>query len=228
MVDLSRARPMFSGIVDAIGQVQAMETSSNGKTLVVRAEGYWTDVATGASIAIDGVCLTVTRVERNDARFDVITETLRRTTLGGLRTGGLVNLQKSLAVGDRVDGHFVQGHVDAIATIDRVERSAADYICWFVPDASAMSYIIPKGGVSIDGVSLTVAEVRDDRFSVALIPTTLERTSLGNKGEGDRVNIETDILARTVVHHLQSLGQVDGAGGLTLESLRRAGFVSAD
>ena len=109
---------MFSGIVDAIGQVQAMETSSNGKTLVVRAEGYWTDVATGASIAIDGVCLTVTRVERNDARFDVITETLRRTTLGALRTGEPVNLQKSLAVGDRVDGHFVQGHVDAIATID--------------------------------------------------------------------------------------------------------------
>ena len=126
---------------------------------------------------------------------------------------------KLLKFGGRIEHQCLSG---------RVERSAADYICWFVPDASAMSYIIPKGGVSIEGVSLTVAEVRDDRFSVALIPTTLERTSLGNKGEGDRVNIETDILARTVIHHLQSLGQGDGAGGLTLETLRRVGFVSAD
>lgn len=220
---------MFSGIVDAIGNVRAMEPSASGKTLAVRAEGYWADVAIGASIAIDGVCLTVTHVDGDEARFDVITETLRRTTLGALRAGEAVNLQKSLAVGDRVDGHFVQGHVDAVAVIDGVERSAADTIYWFVPDGLAMSFIIPKGGVAIDGISLTVVDVRNDRFSVALIPTTLERTTLGTKRDGDRVNIETDILARTVVHHLRSIADVDGDGGVALKrGTLRGGFGFAD
>lgn len=219
---------MFSGIIDGVGHVRTMETSSNGKTLVVRSPGYWTDVPVGGSIAIDGVCLTVTRSDRDDARFDVITETLRRTTLGGLRSGDRVNLQKSLAVGERVDGHFVQGHVDAVARIVGVDRSASDYICWIAPDESAMPFIIPKGSVAVDGISLTIADVETDRFSVAIIPTTLDKTTLGAKGEGDRVNIETDILARTVVRHLQSMTDGAGTGELTMETLRRAGFVKAD
>lgn len=195
---------MFSGIIDAIGEIESSVQTPAGRRLSVRAAGYWYGVNDGASIAIDGVCLTVTGVQGDVAAFDVVAETLRRTTLGELAIGSRVNLQKSLAVGDRVDGHFVQGHVDAMATIVKIDRSPADVRYWFAPDAAALPYIIPKGGIAIDGISLTVVGARDAMFDVALIPTTLERTTLGAKVAGTRVNIETDILSRTVIHYLQS------------------------
>ncbi|MFQ5502335.1 MAG: riboflavin synthase [Phycisphaerae bacterium] len=217
---------MFSGIIDTIGRVQASRTAQGGRTLVIRAPGYWADVSTGGSIAVDGVCLTLTRSDRNDAEFDVIAETLRRTTLGELKPGDQINLQKSLAVGDRIDGHFLQGHVDAVATVTRVEQSALESVWWFSMDREPMTCIVPKGSVAIDGISLTVAGVDSDRFGVALIPTTLERTTLGDKRTGARVNIETDILARTVVHYLKSIrvGDTRATDSLTAETLKRHGF----
>lgn len=221
---------MFSGIIDAVGTVRQVHPVAGGQRLFIRAEDYWADVAAGASIAIDGVCLTVTRIEGNTAAFDVITETLRRTTMGGLRSGDRVNLQKSLAVGDRIDGHFVQGHVDAVATLARVDQSERESVRWFSTDPAAMQCIAPKGSVAIDGISLTVAEIRDDLFGVALIPTTLERTTLGDKRVGSRVNIETDILARTVVHFLRSLTEAPrgAAGPITPDLLARRGFDDSD
>jgi len=194
---------MFSGIIDAVGQVRQCKPTPGGRELVLRAPDYWSNVPQGGSIAVDGVCLTLTRAEQSDACFDVIAETLRRSTLGDLRPGDQVNLQKSLAVGDRIDGHFVQGHVDAIAKITRIHRPQGESVWWFRADRPAMACIIPKGSVAINGISLTVVDVRDDQFSVALIPTTLERTTLGKKRVGDRVNVETDILARTVVNYLR-------------------------
>lgn len=206
---------MFSGIIDAMGSVAASRETPGGCELILRAEGYWQGVSAGSSIAVDGVCLTVTRIEGHEAHFDVITETLRRSTLGRLRPGNFVNLQKSLKAGDPIDGHFVQGHVDAVATIVQTERSEMEYKWWYTMDPAAMTYIIPKGSVTIDGISLTVADLASDRFSTALIPTTLERTTIGRKQEGDPVNVETDILARTVVHHLQSLsGRADMTAGM--------------
>lgn len=194
---------MFSGIVDAVGRISSIRQNPGGQELCVRAPGYWNAVSAGESVAVDGVCLTVTRVEQDEASFDVITETLRRSTLGDLRAGDGVNLQKSIRAGQTMDGHFVQGHVDAIARIGRVEQSAAEAKWWFAPDAEAMQYVIPKGSIAIDGISLTVVDVTDSSFSVALIPTTLQRTTLGMKRPGQKVNIETDIIARTVVHHLR-------------------------
>lgn len=197
---------MFSGIVDEVGEIVASQTTPSGRRLAVSAPGYWKGVHGGASIAIDGVCLTVTGISNDVAEFDVVAETLRRTTLGELVAGSRVNLQKSLAVGDRVDGHFVQGHVDAMATVVKIEHDPSDVRWWFAPDPAALPYIIPKGGVAIDGISLTVVSVTEGMFDVALIPTTLQRTTLGQKAAGARVNIETDILARTVVNYLQSMG----------------------
>lgn len=196
---------MFSGIIDAIGRVSAVRQMSGGCELILRAADYWCGVEPGASIAVDGVCLTLTRLEGDDAHFDVIAETLRRSTLGRLRTGNGVNLQKSLKAGDAIDGHFVQGHVDAVATVAKVEQSERESIWWYTMEPEPMAYIIPKGSVAIDGISLTIADLQGDRFSTALIPTTLERTTLGGKREGDVVNVETDILARTVVQHLRTL-----------------------
>jgi riboflavin synthase alpha subunit len=216
---------MFSGIIDAIGNVRECRLTPGGQTLIIHAPDYWSDVGPGSSIAIDGVCLTLTRADRADAHFDVITETLRCTTLGNLQPGHGVNLQKSLSVGDRIDGHFVQGHVDAVATITRVEKSPRESVLWFMMDARAMAYIIPKGSVAIDGISLTIAEVSGGSFSVALIPTTLERTTIGKKAIQGRVNVETDILARTVVHYLKNAANPAALSTrLTPENLSRHGF----
>ncbi len=217
---------MFSGIIDAIGLVQSARVVTVGSELTVRAPGYWKGLRGGASVAIDGVCLTLTRADEQDATFDVIAETLRRTTLGRLTAGNPVNLQKSLAVGDRIDGHFVQGHIDAVAEVARVEQSPNEALWWFRLKPEALRYIIPKGSVAIDGISLTVAKVQKDAFCAALIPTTLKRTTLGEKKVGAYVNIETDILARTAVYYLESVVGHDGsaAASLTLEKLRQEGF----
>lgn len=203
---------MFSGIIEAIGEIHTLAETPGGRTLTVRAPGYWSGMRLGASVAVDGVCLTIAAVDDRDARFDVVAETLRCSTLGHLRPGAGVNLQKALAIGDRVDGHFVQGHVDAVAAVVAVEQSSREAIWWFSLDPATVAdpvvrlCTVPKGSIAIDGISLTVASLRENRFAVALIPTTLRETTIGQKRVGDRVNIETDILARTVVHYLQSLG----------------------
>jgi riboflavin synthase len=189
---------MFSGIVDHIGKVAACDEVAGGRKLRVEADGYWHDLAPGSSVAVDGVCLTIAAVEGATAEFDVVQETLRRTTLGDLRPGATVNLQKSLVVGDRVDGHFVQGHVDAVGVIDRIDCDPRETLFWFAVDDQTLALTVPKGSVAVDGISLTVVDLTAGSFSVALIPTTLDRTTLGRKRVGQSVNIETDLIARAV------------------------------
>src|SRR5205823_3633822 len=138
-------------------------------------------------------------------------ETLARTTLGGLSAGGRVNLEPSVRAGDPMDGHVVQGHVDGAATVQRIESGEKGQVATFAAGPELVSYIIPKGSIAIDGVSLTIASVEADRFSVALIPTTLAVTTLGSLREGDRVNVETDILARTLVMTLERWRAADNA-----------------
>ncbi len=175
----------------------------------------------GASICVSGVCLTVTDITGSVVACNVITETLDKSTLGSKRPGDHVNLERSLKANDRLDGHFVQGHVDGRAVVDRVRSSPREHVIWLRPDACLGPCIIPKGSVAVDGVSLTIAAVEGGLFSIALIPTTLEMTTLLRAGAGDQVNIETDIIARTVVHWLSKVSDGDG---LTIESLREAGF----
>lgn len=213
---------MFTGIIERIGAVGFVSPQASGVRVSICAPGFWSGLPSGASVAIDGVCLTLVAVAGDSGEFDVIHETLRRSTLGELRAGSAVNLERALQAGARLDGHFVQGHVDAIATIARIDTGGGESRWTFGLDANSLRYIIPKGGVAIDGISLTVTQVAADSFGVALIPATLERTTLGRKRVGQRVNIETDILARTVVHSLESM--VGQASGLTLEKLRKQGF----
>lgn len=217
---------MFTGIIDKIGRIRSCLDTPGGKTLVITAADYWPGVVPGASIAVDGVCLTITQITDADAHFDVVAETVRRSTLGSLRPDNTVNLQKALAIGDRLDGHFVQGHVDAVATIARVENTNRESKWWFAMDTEPMTFVIPKGSVAIDGISLTVADVSDGEFSVALIPTTLAETTLGQKHVGDAVNIETDILARTIIHSMKTMMAAgeQTPGSLTMEFLKQHGF----
>lgn len=212
---------MFTGIVETTGAITLSRQSPGGRRLRVDVGAIARELSLGASVCVSGVCLTVAELPENAVEFDVIAETLDRSTLGAKGVGDRVNIERSLRVGDAIDGHFVQGHVDGVGVVDRVTASSREHVVWVRPDESVLPYIIPKGSVAIDGVSLTIAEVRDGAFSVALIPTTLERTTFAALTAGDRVNLESDIIARTVVHQLSRMSV---STGLSLDALRKAGF----
>ena len=189
---------MFSGLILHDGRVASVEGDARrGITLVVEAPDAVGDgVALGDSIAINGACLTVIGFDARTVRFDVVPETVARTGFDRLRAGDRVNVELSLRVGDRLGGHFVYGHVDANASIVAKDREGQGFRLHIsLPDA-LMPFIVEKGYVAIDGVSLTVASADRERFTIALIPETARRTTLGTKGPGDRVNIEVDPVAR--------------------------------
>lgn len=214
---------MFTGIIQGVGVFRSLRPTVAGARLVLDAGALKTAPVLGASIAINGVCQTVAACDFPVLEFDVVPETLRRTTLGRLSPGVRVNLEPSLRPDDRLDGHFVQGHVDAVATVTDVDRSANEWMLGLaLEDAEAAGCIIPKGSVAVDGVSLTIAEAAGSAFRVALIPTTLERTNLADRAPGDTVNIETDVLVRTVISFLRRTGP--SAGRVSPAFLREHGF----
>jgi riboflavin synthase len=213
---------MFTGIVETTGSIVRTAPVAGGRKLCVDAGQIASDAVHGASIAINGVCLTVTGVAGTQVDFDVIKETLERTNLGRLRAGDRVNLERSLRPDSRLDGHFVQGHIDGVGEVTRRIDTPREFVLWVRGDEGVRQFLIPKGSVTIDGISLTIAAVEADQFSVAIIPTTLERTNLRERKVGDRVNLESDIIARTVVHHLR---QIRDTGSLTLEALREHGYL---
>lgn len=223
---------MFAGIIEHVGHVvrvaAAPQPSAAGGTahrltlaLGPLAEG----LPTGASVAVNGACLTLAVLRGTDGEFDVVPETWERTTLRTLRPGDPVNLERSLRLGDRIDGHFVQGHIDGTATVEAVDRAGGEWRLRLRTDPALAPYLVAKGSVGVDGVSLTIVDAAEGRFSVALIPTTLERTVLGRRRPGELVNIETDILARLIVQRLEQLLAGGQARGLTLERLAAAGFL---
>ena len=188
---------MFSGLIGYRGVVLSSESSAGGTTLVLACEGATEEGAqVKDSIAVNGVCLTATHIESDRVRFDVIPETIARSTLGDLRTGEKTNLEYSLRIGDRMGGHFVYGHVDdTAAVLARTPEGQGERVRIERPAALA-PMIVEKAFIAIDGVSLTVAAVGDGWFEIALIPETLARTTLGARPAGSRVNLEIDPLAR--------------------------------
>jgi riboflavin synthase len=212
---------VFTGIIETMGRVVELTPGAGGARLRVDAGPAAQGARPGASVAVNGVCLTITHAASAELSFDIIKESLRRSTLERLRAGAPVNLERALVAGGRLDGHFVQGHVDGQARLVRRTESGGECRLWFEPEAELLRYVVPKGSVAVDGVSLTVAEVKNAHFSVALIPTTLATTTLGGLRAGEAVNLETDILVRTIAHLLANLSD---AGGLTLAKLREYGF----
>ena len=212
---------MFTGIVQSIGTVRLLRPAGSGVRLVLDAPRLRRPIADGASVCVSGACLTVVQSDSQTIEFDVIGETLNRSTLGSLKAGDRVNLETSLRVGDALDGHWVQGHVDAVASVRHID---GDHVVTLEAPADVIPYIVPKGSIAIDGVSLTVVAVFDDRFNVALIPTTLAATTLSGLRVGNRVNIETDIVARTVVTTLQRWREAQSGHGVTMEMLREQGY----
>ena len=204
---------MFTGLVEARGSVVELIDDPPARRLEVEVGSEWVvDSAIGGSVAINGCCLTVVSLGPSTLLFEAGTETLARTNLGDLAPGDPVNLERPLAAGGRLGGHFVQGHIDDTAEVIEVTRDGEWVTMWFqVPGLLAMG-LVPKGSVAVDGVSLTVVEVVSDRFSVALIPHTLEVTTLGIRQPGSRVNIETDILAKYVQKLVDGDRPVDDGG----------------
>ena len=226
---------MFTGIVQALGIIIGSTATESGRRLVVSlAELVDAPISIGDSVCVSGVCLTATRVGNGNCTFDVITETLNRSTLGLKKCQDRVNLELSLRPDSFVGGHFVQGHVDGVATIAAVKEDARDWRITFQVPPDLMPYIVPKGSITVDGVSMTIAEVsvHNSTFTLAVIPTTLEKTTLSALRTGDKVNVETDILARTVVHWLTQMNGnksnkplLAGApGGITLAKLQELGM----
>jgi len=194
---------MFTGIVERSVPVVSSEPTAAGRRLVLAVE--WPDVRHGESIAVNGVCLTVAEMSPGGLAFDVISETLSRTNLGRLKAGEEVHVERSLRFGDRFDGHVVQGHVDGTARVVAVQSDTSDWRMTLDPPADLARYIVPKGSVTLDGVSLTVAAIDHTRFQVALIPTTLQITRLGKRNVGDEVNLECDVLTKTIVATMERL-----------------------
>jgi riboflavin synthase len=221
---------MFTGIIETVGKVAGIERGGESIRLTVAAGKTAEDVTLGESVAVNGVCLTVVSFRPPHVTFDAVYETVRKTTLGHLQIGDSVNLERALPVGGRLGGHIVQGHVDGtgrIASIRPIDNS------WFVyVDASPelMRYVVTKGSVAVDGISLTIAEAADRTFSLSIIPHTWDNTTLHEKRAGDPVNIECDILGKYVEKMLG--GYIAGAeraaerGGVTMDLLTRSGYVA--
>ncbi len=194
---------MFTGLVQSLATIKEIVPEGPGVRLVVSDPETANGAKIGDSIAISGCCLTVIATDGDSLSFEAGPETLQKTTLGELSAGSQVNLETSLLVGDSLGGHLVTGHVDAVGTIDRREDEEEWSTFWINVPASLSRQLACKGSIAVEGVSLTLVEVEDTRFSIALIPHTLNVTTLGARKVGDRVNLETDVLAKYVERQLQ-------------------------
>jgi len=190
---------MFTGIVERLGEVRRVEPSgAEDCTIELAAPGFAAELSLGESVAVNGACLTVVGHTAQTFRVQAGPETLRRTNLGELTAGNRVNLERAMRLSDRLGGHLVQGHVDGVGYIAERVRQGEWETVWFTCPADLALQMVSKGSVAVDGVSLTLVDVAADRFSVALIPHTLANTTLGLKKPGDRVNLETDLIAKYV------------------------------
>jgi riboflavin synthase len=204
---------VFTGIVESVGRVARIEREGTLARLAIDAPELSEGVRIGDSVAVNGGCLTVTRLEDGRFHFEAVRETLERTSLGGLAVGSRVNLERAMRAGDRLDGHIVQGHVDGTGIVRALERRAEDVRLEVDCGPEIGDFLVPKGSVAIDGVSLTVVNVSASGFDVALIPHTLEATNLGARRPGGRVNLEADVLGKYVKRYLDRVLPAEGRAG---------------
>ena len=215
---------MFTGIVEEMGVLRSVRRGAHSAVLSIGAETVLSDLKIGDSVAVNGVCLTATTVDAGGFTADVMHETLNRSSLGALVPGSPVNLERAMAANGRFGGHMVAGHIDGTGTI--TARRQDDNAVWYTVSAapSLLRYIVEKGSIAIDGISLTVASVAADRFSVSVIPHTAAVTVLGRKRPGDSVNLETDIIGKYVEKLLRPAADTAPKGGISLEFLMENGF----
>jgi len=215
---------MFTGIVEEVGKVISAQASARrfslkAERLVIAARETLKNVKPGGSVAINGVCLTVTDFTATSFAFDVMPETLKRTNLGRLKSGDKVNLERPLGLGGEVGGHLVQGHIDDTGKVVSIAPEG-ESIARFEAPPGVMRYVVPKGFIAVDGISLTVTEIQSNSFQVSLVDFTLKHTNLDGRKAGDRVNLEVDIIAKYVEQFLHAR-----TTGITSDFLREHGFM---
>ena len=214
---------MFTGLIETIGTVSDLRQTGDSARLGVDVGAIARELSVGDSVAVSGVCLTVVSTSGTQASFDVMRETLERSGIGKLKVGDQVNIERALRPDSRLGGHFVQGHIDGVGRVSRVNRDASCVELEITADSEIMELVVPKGSIAVDGVSLTVARRVDNAFVVALIPHTLNNTTLGRARVGSEVNLETDMLGKYVRTLVRGPAAEDE--GVTESVLRDAGFV---
>lgn len=212
---------MFTGIIEEIGTIQAVKKGIKSAVLTVKAEKITKDMHIGDSISVNGVCLTVISFQNKQFDADIMPETLNRSSLGNLKPGSHVNLERAMSADGRFGGHIVAGHIDGTGIIHEIKRE--DNAVWYTINAedNIMRYIIEKGSIAIDGISLTVAQTGKNHFKVSIIPHTMQETILTEKKKGDIVNLENDCVGKYIEH---LLGFEKQTGGITADFLRENGF----
>jgi len=193
---------MFTGIIVGTGKVTKLEQKTKNRSAIqmtVDLGKYASGLKIGQSVAINGVCLSATKISKNKCIFEMIDETTKKTDLGNVKAGSTVNVERSLKVGDRLEGHFVLGHIDGVATITNIEKNPKEVKIWFKIPKNLTKYVVKKGSIALDGISLTLVDVKKDIASVCLIPHTINVTNFKSKKIGDKLNIETDVLGKYIL-----------------------------
>ena len=213
---------MFTGLIEEVGAVSRV----SGQDLAIMAKVVLEGAEIGDSIAIDGCCMTVVELKDDNFIVQISPETKKLTTLGSLRPGHAVNLERAMAAGDRFGGHFVQGHVDGVGRVESIQDQGEFALYTFQAPPEVARYLVPKGSVTVSGISLTVVEPSRDTFSAALIPATLEKTTLHSKRPGDPVNMEADMIGKHIFHYVRDATQsgISQDTGITQDTLARHGF----
>ena len=193
---------MFTGIIVGSGKVTKIDQKTKNRSAIqmtVNLGKYAKGLKIGQSVAINGVCLSATKISNNNCVFEMIDETTKKTDLGNVKAGSTVNVERSLKVGDRLEGHFVLGHIDGVATITKIEKKPKEVKIWFKIPKKLTKYVVKKGSIALDGISLTLVDVKKDVASVCLIPHTINVTNFKSKKIGDKLNIETDVLGKYIL-----------------------------
>ena len=193
---------MFTGVIEGVGKVEKITQNTKNRSafqMTVDLGKNAKGLKVGQSVALNGVCLSATKISKNKCDFQMIDETIKKTDLGNLVKGSKVNIERSLKVGDRMEGHFVLGHVDGVAIIKKIEKKPKEIKVWFEVPKKLAKFIVKKGSIAIDGISLTVVDVTKNKTSVCLIPHTMKVTNFHSKKVGDKINIETDILGKYIL-----------------------------
>jgi len=193
---------MFTGIIVGTGKITKLDQKTKNRSAIqmtVNLGKYAKGLKIGQSVAINGVCLSATKISNNNCVFEMIDETTKKTDLGNVKAGSTVNVERSLKVGDRLEGHFVLGHIDGVATITKIEKKPKEVKIWFKIPKKLTKYVVKKGSIALDGISLTLVDVKKDIASVCLIPHTINVTNFKSKEIGDKLNIETDVLGKYIL-----------------------------
>ena len=194
---------MFTGIVEGIGKVNKISKITKNRSAIEMTIDLGKQVKglkIGQSVALNGVCLTATKLSKSKCIFEMIEETTKKTDLGNLKVGSLINIERSLKVGERLEGHFVLGHIDGVAKITKMEKKPKEVKIWFKIPKKLVKYVVQKGSIALDGISLTVVDVKKDLASVCLIPHTIQITNFKTKKVGEKLNIETDVLGKYILN----------------------------